>query len=88
MRIRTLTLQNFRNYEDETFTFDEGINVLYGRNAQGKTNCAEAVFYLCTGTSPRARKDRQMIRAGQEKRPHRRPRRHPLRQRAHRGGHL
>ena len=66
MRIRTLTLQNFRNYEDETFTFDEGINVLYGRNAQGKTNCAEAVFYLCTGTSPRARKDRQMIRAGQE----------------------
>ena len=54
MRIRTLTLQNFRNYEDETFTFDEGINVLYGRNAQGKTNCAEAVFYLCTGTSPRA----------------------------------
>ena len=66
MRIRTLTLQNFRNYEDETFAFDEGINVLYGRNAQGKTNCAEAVFYLCTGTSPRARKDRQMIRAGQE----------------------
>ncbi len=66
MRIQTLTLKNFRNYEDETFTFDGGLNVLYGRNAQGKTNCAEAVFYLCTGTSPRARKDRQMIRAGQE----------------------
>ena len=66
MHIQTLTLQNFRNYENETFAFSDGINVLYGKNAQGKTNCAEAVFYLCTGTSPRAHKDRQMIRSGQE----------------------
>ena len=48
MVIENLTLHNFRNYEDETFTFDAGLNVLTGRNAQGKTNCAEAVFYLCT----------------------------------------
>lgn len=66
MRIKSLRLKNFRNYADEEFTFTEGLNVLYGRNAQGKTNCAEAVFYLCTGTSPRAKKDRQMIRTGQE----------------------
>lgn len=66
MRIKVLTLKNFRNYKEETFAFSEGLNVLYGRNAQGKTNCAEAVYYLCTGTSPRARKDRQMIRAGEE----------------------
>ena len=65
MRIKVLTLKNFRNYKEETFAFSEGLNVLYGRNAQGKTNCAEAVYYLCTGTSPRARKDRQMIRAGE-----------------------
>lgn len=64
MHIHTLTLRNFRNYQDETFRFGGGINVLYGKNAQGKTNCAEAVFYLCTGTSPRAHKDRQMIRTG------------------------
>ena len=64
MRIKKLTLQNFRNYEEETFTFSDGINVLSGRNAQGKTNCAEAVFYLCTGTSLRIRHDRQLIRRG------------------------
>ena len=47
MWIKNLSLKNFRNYADETFTFTEGLNVLYGRNAQGKTNCTEAVFYLC-----------------------------------------
>ena len=64
MIIQKLTLHNFRNYEDECFEFDEGINVLTGRNAQGKTNCAEAVFYLCTGASLRIRHDRQLIRRG------------------------
>ena len=39
--------------------------MLYGKNAQGKTNCAEAVFYLCTGTSLRARRDRQLIKHGE-----------------------
>lgn len=65
MVIENLTLHNFRNYEDETFAFDAGLNVLTGRNAQGKTNCAEAVFYLCTGTSLRIRHDRQLIRRGE-----------------------
>ena len=58
-------LKNFRNYADEEFTFDGGLNVLYGKNAQGKTNCAEAVFYLCTGVSPRAKKDKLLIRTGE-----------------------
>ncbi len=66
MRIKNLFLKNFRNYAEENFCFTEGLNVLYGKNAQGKTNCAEAVFYLCTGTSPRARRDKQLIRYGQE----------------------
>ncbi len=64
MRIQKLTLHNFRNYEDETFLFSDGLNVLAGRNAQGKTNCAEAVYYLCTGSSLRIRHDRQLIRHG------------------------
>ncbi len=64
MVIKNLTLHNFRNYEDEEFCFEPGLNVLSGRNAQGKTNCAEAVFYLCTGTSLRIRHDRQLIRHG------------------------
>ncbi len=62
MRIKNLKLKNFRNYENESFSFTEGLNVLFGRNAQGKTNCAEAVFYLCTGSSPRSRRDKQLIR--------------------------
>ena len=64
MHIKNLKLKNFRNYVDETVTFTDGLNVLYGKNAQGKTNCAEAVFYLCTGVSPRSRRDKQLIRHG------------------------
>ncbi len=64
MYIKNLHLKNFRNYTDETISFTPGINVIFGRNAQGKTNCAEAVYYLCTGTSPRTRRDRQMIQTG------------------------
>ena len=66
MVIKKLTLKNFRNYEDETFEFTDGLNILTGQNAQGKTNCAEAVFYLCTGASLRIRHDRQLIRRGAE----------------------
>ncbi len=46
--------------------FSDGLNILFGKNAQGKTNCAEAVFYLCTGTSLRIRHDKQLIKAGAE----------------------
>lgn len=67
MYIKNLYLKNFRNFAEETFTFTEELNVLFGRNAQGKTNCAEAIFYLCTGTSPRARRDKQMISYGEER---------------------
>lgn len=66
MHIKKLTLSNFRNYENAVFNFTDGINILVGDNAQGKTNSAEAVFYLCTGYSPRASKDKQVIRYGQK----------------------
>ena len=66
MKIKKLFLQNFRNYERENFEFSDGLNVLFGKNGQGKTNCAEAVFYLCTGTSLRIRHDKQLIRMGAE----------------------
>lgn len=65
MHIKNLYLKNFRNYGEERFDFSPALNVLFGKNAQGKTNCAEAVFYLCTGTSMRARRDKQMIKEGQ-----------------------
>ena len=66
MFIKTLSLNNFRNYEREVINFADGINIVCGANAQGKTNCAEAIFYLCTGYSPRANKDKLLIRNGCE----------------------
>ena len=65
MKIKNLTLYHFRNYEEEKFDFSDSLNVLFGKNGQGKTNCAEAVFYLCTGTSLRIRHDKQLIRVGE-----------------------
>ena len=67
MVIRSLKLKNFRNYSEETFEFSDGVNIISGANAQGKTNCAEAIFYLCTGYSPRAGRDKQLIMAGADK---------------------
>ena len=66
MKIKKLLLQNFRNYENQIFEFSDGLNVLFGKNGQGKTNCAEAAFYLCTGTSLRIRHDKQLIKMGAE----------------------
>lgn len=66
MFISTLKLENFRNYDFGTFEFHKGLNVLVGDNAQGKTNAAEAIFYLCTGYSPRATRDKQVIRYGEK----------------------
>ena len=66
MHINRLILKNFRNYSEENITFNDGINILTGANAQGKTNAAEAIFFLCTGYSPRANKDKLVIKNGQE----------------------
>lgn len=65
MYIKNLNVKNFRNYINECFIFTDGINILFGKNAQGKTNCAEAIFYLCTGTSLRIRHDKQLIKDGE-----------------------
>ena len=61
MFLKELSLRSFRNWENAEFSFSDGLNVLVGDNAQGKTNCAEAVFFLCTGFSPLAGRDKQMI---------------------------
>ena len=66
MFVKKLTLKNFRNYSEEIFTFTDGVNVIVGENAQGKTNCAEAIFFLCTGYSPRANRDKLVVRNGEE----------------------
>ena len=61
MRIDGLTLQSFRNYGNQSADFDPRCNVIFGENAQGKTNLLEALVYLSCGKSPRARTDREMI---------------------------
>ncbi|MBE5749643.1 MAG: DNA replication/repair protein RecF [Clostridiales bacterium] len=66
MYIKSLSLKNFRNYSDEEICFSDGINILTGANAQGKTNAAEAIFFLCTGYSPRANRDKLVVKNGEE----------------------
>ena len=61
MQINKLTLRGFRNYREQTLTFDPTCNVIHGENAQGKTNLLEAVVYLSCGRSPRTRADRELI---------------------------
>lgn len=62
MRINSLELENFRNYTRQRVELDPDCNVIFGENAQGKTNLLEAVVYLSRGKSPRARTDKEMIR--------------------------
>jgi len=66
MRIDSLTLQNFRNYEELSVRFSENINVITGKNAQGKTNLLEAVYYLTGAGSFRAGSDRELARFGSD----------------------
>lgn len=66
MFIEKLELRDFRNYEELSMTFDKGINILYGKNAQGKTNVLEAVFAGCTSRSHKSAKDRELIKFGKE----------------------
>ena len=46
MIIKSIELSNFRNYEKLNIQFDEGTNILFGDNAQGKTNMLEAIVIL------------------------------------------
>ncbi len=61
MQIDRLLLEGFRNYDSQQLTFDGSCNVIYGENAQGKTNLLEAIVYLSCGRSPRTHADRELI---------------------------
>ncbi len=66
MVIRTLELLNFRNYDSLVLEFDEKTNILYGDNAQGKTNILEAI-YICSSTkSHKGSKDKEVIQLGKD----------------------
>ena len=62
MIVESLKLQNYRNYEYLNMNFDEKINIIYGDNAQGKTNILESMYVCATSKSHRGSKDREIIR--------------------------
>ena len=64
MDLKELQLRDFRNYKEETFQFDPGVNLIVGDNAQGKTNLLEAVIYAGSGKSFRAQKTGELVRFG------------------------
>ena len=64
MKIISLSLANFRNYESQQVFFDGGLNVLHGKNASGKTNMLESVYLCSLLRSPRTTKDKELIRMG------------------------
>ena len=67
MFIKNVRLENFRNYEKQEINLKENINIIYGNNAQGKTNILEAIFLCSMGKSFRAKKDKELIKFGTEK---------------------
>ena len=64
MILKSLELKDFRNYATAAITFSEGTNILYGDNAQGKTNILEAIILSSTTKSHKGSKDREIIRFG------------------------
>ena len=64
MNLTDLRLRDFRNYGELELSFEPGVNLIVGNNAQGKTNLLEAISYLGSGKSFRAQKTAEMIRFG------------------------
>lgn len=62
MYIDKLKIQNFRNYQKQELNFQNKINIIYGDNAQGKTNILESIFVSSFGKSFRTNKDKELIK--------------------------
>ncbi|MHB8894956.1 MAG: DNA replication/repair protein RecF [Candidatus Geothermincolia bacterium] len=67
MKLSRLELTNFRNYERQEIEFSEGRNVIIGRNAQGKSNLLESVYFLSHLRSSRAPRLRELVKDGEER---------------------
>lgn len=66
MKITNIKVKNFRNYEDINLDINEDVNVFLGKNAQGKTNLLEAIFFCGVGKSFRTAKDKEVIKWNNE----------------------
>ena len=65
MKISELTIKNYRSYENAKIKFSDGLNVLIGKNAQGKTNLLEAIFFTVIGKSFKTSKEKEVIAWGE-----------------------
>lgn len=61
MYIQKIKLENFRNYEKAEIEFDKNVNIIYGDNAQGKTNILESIFVCSLGKSFRTNKEKELV---------------------------
>lgn len=66
MVLNRIELNNFRLTERESISFSDGVNLLYGKNAQGKTNVLEAIYFFARGRSFRGGKDSDIVRFGEQ----------------------
>ena len=66
MYIKEITLENFRNYKYEKIELNENTNIIFGDNAQGKTNILEAIFMLGLGKSFRTKKEKEIIKENEK----------------------
>ena len=66
MRIKRLKVENFRNLEKLDIEFSDGVNIIYGNNAQGKTNIIEAIYIFSFGKSFRANRDIELLKFDKE----------------------
>lgn len=66
MNVKTLKFKNYRNIVDSQINPCEKINVIYGNNAQGKTNIIEALWLFCGGHSFKGSKENEFIRFGEK----------------------
>ncbi len=66
MNLKSIILQDFRNYGKFSLDFDSGVNLIVGDNAQGKTNLLESIVYLGSGKSFRTQKSAELVRFGAE----------------------
>lgn len=65
MKINKLVLKNYRTYKNATIEFSDGLNVFVGKNAQGKTNILEAIFFAVIGRSFRTSKEKEILTWGE-----------------------
>src|SRR5271170_6762521 len=64
VRVLGVQLRDFRTYERAQASLGAGLTVVHGPNGAGKSNLLEALYYGCTGRSPRTRNERELVRFG------------------------